>query len=256
MNRTCIFIDLPNLIHTFTDLFASKYELQGNLKVLKAIDFKTLCLYLLPENSILTRAYIYSAKEFLFVPDREILDDFEKYKKFFLQKRKDAEIVRQIKKEIQSNGKSLILENLHKECKQKTENISEYFLALQKLKHKICTENSKIEFSKFGEIRYDIINCEYKSEKGVDVNLAVDMIRLSDIYDICILVSGDQDFIPAVQLIKDKGKNVYIPEFIMRNKTVVHAVSPKLKECVDGCIKIPFLSAEKFLRNPVLKKKK
>ena len=87
MNRTCIFIDLPNLIHTFTDLFASKYELQGNLKVLKAIDFKTLCLYLLPENSILTRAYIYSAKEFLFVPDREILDDFEKYKKFFLQKR-------------------------------------------------------------------------------------------------------------------------------------------------------------------------
>jgi len=50
-----------------------------------------------------------------------------------------------------------------------------------------------------------------KKEKGVDVKIAVDMIRKSLIEnecDVCILISGDADFIPSIQTIKDAKKEV------------------------------------------------
>jgi uncharacterized LabA/DUF88 family protein len=50
-----------------------------------------------------------------------------------------------------------------------------------------------------------------KKEKGIDVWIAVDMIKLSIIEeecDVCVLISGDADFIPALELIREKGKNV------------------------------------------------
>lgn len=50
-----------------------------------------------------------------------------------------------------------------------------------------------------------------KKEKGIDVWVAIDMIKLSVIdntCDACILISGDADFVPALHLIQDKGKEV------------------------------------------------
>jgi len=45
-------------------------------------------------------------------------------------------------------------------------------------------------------------------EKGVDVIMATDLLRLVDVYDTAILVSGDSDFLPAIQAVKDRGKVV------------------------------------------------
>jgi len=47
-------------------------------------------------------------------------------------------------------------------------------------------------------------------EKGVDVNIAVDMLKyaFSNAYDTAILVSGDGDFATAVEAVKDLGKHV------------------------------------------------
>jgi len=50
-----------------------------------------------------------------------------------------------------------------------------------------------------------------KKEKGVDVQIAVDMINKSIITkecDCCILISGDADFLPAMQIIKTSEKEV------------------------------------------------
>ncbi len=50
-----------------------------------------------------------------------------------------------------------------------------------------------------------------KKEKGIDVKIAVDMIRkalIENECDVCILISGDADFIPAMQTIKDSKKEV------------------------------------------------
>ena len=47
-----------------------------------------------------------------------------------------------------------------------------------------------------------------KIEKGVDVLIASDMIRKTLVEkecEVCILISGDADFVPSMQIIKDAG---------------------------------------------------
>lgn len=47
-------------------------------------------------------------------------------------------------------------------------------------------------------------------EKGIDINLAADMLRLAyhNAYDTAIVVTGDADFVAAVEGVKDMGKHV------------------------------------------------
>lgn len=47
-------------------------------------------------------------------------------------------------------------------------------------------------------------------EKGVDIKLAVDMMRhaYDDTYDTAILVSGDGDYVNAIEAVKNLGKHV------------------------------------------------
>ena len=50
-----------------------------------------------------------------------------------------------------------------------------------------------------------------RKEKGVDVWIAIEMIKKSIIdneCEVCILISGDTDFVPAVNVIKQNGKEV------------------------------------------------
>lgn len=57
----------------------------------------------------------------------------------------------------------------------------------------------------------------FPTEKGIDVQIAVDMVRLGLLKacDGVILVSGDSDYIYAVRFAKDLGSNVYIASFPM-----------------------------------------
>ena len=52
-------------------------------------------------------------------------------------------------------------------------------------------------------------------EKGVDIQLATDMITHSfkNNYDVAVLVAGDNDFVGALQSVKDNGKNVEVALF-------------------------------------------
>jgi uncharacterized LabA/DUF88 family protein len=55
-------------------------------------------------------------------------------------------------------------------------------------------------------------------EKGVDMALAVDLLSLaySNAYDYAIIVSGDADFISAIEEVKRYGKIIYIASFLSR----------------------------------------
>ena len=52
-------------------------------------------------------------------------------------------------------------------------------------------------------------------EKGIDIMLATDLLRLAwnDLYDVAVLVSGDGDFSYAVKAVKDMGKHVEVAAF-------------------------------------------
>ena len=69
--------------------------------------------------------------------------------------------------------------------------------------------------------------------KGDDVYLATDLIKGSyeDLYDVAIIVSGDADFIPAINLVRKNGKKV-INAFFPKSS------SYQLRNCCDGSINL------------------
>ncbi|MFC1875445.1 NYN domain-containing protein [Chloroflexota bacterium] len=78
-------------------------------------------------------------------------------------------------------------------------------------------------------------------EKGVDIQLATDMITHSfkGNYDAAILVAGDNDFVGALQAVKDNGKNVEVTLF-GKERT-----SMQLRNVADKVVTID----GRFLRN-------
>ena len=68
---------------------------------------------------------------------------------------------------------------------------------------KTCKPIINAQFLDIADIR--------KKEKGVDVAIVVDMISLclmDEECDVCLLISGDADFVPALSLIKERGKEL------------------------------------------------
>jgi len=80
-----------------------------------------------------------------------------------------------------------------------------------------------------------------KKEKGIDVWIAIDMVKaaIEDV-DCCVLVSGDADFVPAFNLIKEIGKDVL-------SISVPRGYSNELRQ------KFPYLILKKEYLNKCLK---
>ena len=100
---------------------------------------------------------------------------------------------------LKRNGINVIIRKLQKVSNSKTlkERGNKINLLDLCVKCNILIRNSFLKLPKFK-----------KSEKGVDVWCAVDMIDKScieNLCDVCILFSGDADFVPALNLIRKKG---------------------------------------------------
>lgn len=75
-----------------------------------------------------------------------------------------------------------------------------------------------------------------------DVGIVVDAIRISTSVDVVVLVSGDGDFVPLVEYLKNQGKRVEVVAF-------GRSASLKLKEAADE-----FLDLEEDPEKYLLKK--
>ena len=62
-----------------------------------------------------------------------------------------------------------------------------------------------------------------------DVGIAVDAIRLLPLLDVIVLISGDGDFCPLVEYLKNEGRQVEVMAF-------GKSASAKLKEMADDFI--------------------
>lgn len=108
----------------------------------------------------------------------KFLDDLKKIKGFVVKTRKLQK--QSNEKEINERIRAIDEENFCSKCGPLVE--------------KLCT---------------DCVGRFSKKEKGIDVWIAIDMLNLGVIqneYDMCLLVSGDADFIPALDIVKSKGK--------------------------------------------------
>lgn len=60
----------------------------------------------------------------------------------------------------------------------------------------------------------DLLNYGHGNKKGDwDVGITVDIIRMLDMLDVVVLVSGDGDFIPLVEYVKSRGRIVHVASF-------------------------------------------
>jgi uncharacterized LabA/DUF88 family protein len=87
-------------------------------------------------------------------------------------------------------------------------------------------------------------------EKAVDVRLATDLIMLREIYDVAILVSGDQDYVPAVQVVKDAGKTVINVAFEDKKGKLLPGGARRLNHLTDSSIAVPHNTLREFLGIP------
>ncbi len=72
-----------------------------------------------------------------------------------------------------------------------------------------------------------------EGEKGVDIGITIDMISKMTFYDAAVLISGDTDFIPLIQFLKDSLKIVYSLSLSRGEKGQVQLFSPQIKNAVD-----------------------
>ncbi|WP_297464357.1 NYN domain-containing protein [Thermococcus sp.] len=99
-----------------------------------------------------------------------------------------------------------------------------YFKAMRFFNHIDRLERFEVVYGKTVK-RYTSEGKEYFTQKGVDVRLAVDLVRLSwaGHIKIAVLIAGDNDFVPAVKAAKDAG--VIVKLYYSRNNSSEELIS-------------------------------
>ena len=82
-------------------------------------------------------------------------------------------------------------------------------------------------------MRLKELDQNHPTQKGVDIYLSSDMISLAyeNAYDIAVIMSGDGDYKALIELVKSKGKKVWVMAFH-------DALSASLRECADKILLI------------------
>lgn len=106
------------------------------------------------------------------------------------------------------------------------------------IQNSIAQRHRAIEFRRAGAIRYTLFDNSLGREKAVDVKLATDLIVLKDIYDVAVIVSGDQDYVPAVQVIKNMGKTAVNVAFKTRGGRLLPGGARRLNQETDESLEI------------------
>jgi len=171
-----IFIDGNNLYHNTKAMGVRPGD----------IDFEKLTAFVCSEFKCNKKEVRYYNSE----PD--ISDGNERYYKaqrFFSELRRIGFVVKTRKLQRQSNEKEI-------GARIRVIDDEAYCFKCRPLAEKMCTE---------------CIGRYSKKEKGIDVWIAIDMLNLCVLRnecDMCILMSGDGDFLPALDIIKEAGKEV------------------------------------------------
>ncbi len=91
---------------------------------------------------------------------------------------------------------------------------------------------------------------QFGQEKGVDVKLATDLLVLNDIYDVGIIVSGDADYVPVVQSVKDWGKQIINVSFLKRGGGILPGGAKRLNRIADRSLEVDYDQMLKFMDLP------
>ena len=142
------------------------------------------------------------------------------------------------------------LDHAYEWFKRSFDGIKRRFAGFHTVQDGIQRKHRSIEFGRSGTIGFDLSNGAFGDEKTVDVNLGVDMVLFRDIYDVAVIVSGDQDYVPAVQAVKDSGKHVVNVAFLARNGALLPGGARRLNVVTDWSVEYDYERLRQLLHVP------
>ena len=140
-----------------------------------------------------------------------------------------------------------LIEDIPAELLDRRDKIERRFSGHKVIQRGIVRNQRSIEFKASGAISYNLFNKKLGKEKTVDVNLAVDMVMMKDVYDVAVIVSGDQDHSPAVRAVKDAGKRVINISFVNEDGRSISSDARRLNELTDQTIEYLYRPFRDFL---------
>lgn len=243
--RVCVFVDGENFRHSLIELF-DQFKSYDYLP--KTADWDALFDWFVSKavpESERVRTYWYVIELLDFFPYKlpSADSDPEKLLKV-LNKGKWAK-----SKLAKLKGEALTeeMKNIAAELRQRQRQMRNRFEGWRSLQDTISSRWSRIEWRRAGAITYNLFQKKLGLEKAVDVKLATDLIVLRDIYDIAVIVSGDQDYVPAVQVVKDSGKIVVNVVFRNRGGKLLPGGARRLNQLTDNCVEINYADLARHL---------
>lgn len=93
--------------------------------------------------------------------------------------------------------------------------------------------HSCLQYCGFRMVVRDSYTSEEREQKEVDVSMACTMLKhaMRDDYDTAIVITGDRDFVPAIEMIQECGKTVEVASFSS-------CASPAIKRACDEFINL------------------
>jgi uncharacterized LabA/DUF88 family protein len=245
--RVCVFVDGENLRHSLVDLFRGEFDPSDYLPKKAVWDklFDDLSHRAIAPDCERVRTYWYVVQHLDFFPYglsrlakepdklRQILSKHEPFR---------AALERLTVSARDSEMKAMVAEL---DARQRV--MRSRFDGWTAMHNGIATRHRSIEFRPAGAIRYNLFEKSLGKEKAVDVKLATDLIVLRDIYDAAVIVSGDQDYVPAVQYVKDKGKVVVNVAFKTRGGELLPGGAWRLNQMADWCLCVPYIDMKALL---------
>lgn len=245
MDKACIFVDGENLRHVIVELFPPpKFRQEDYLP--NTADWRAFFDWIASQVGAChrVRTYWYMVEWIDFYPSSitKATNPYILKKLFSANKAFRARMDKKVGAILQTE-----LEVIVDELQAERDKMKKRFDGWREVQDGIAYRHDAIEFRRAGSIRYDLIRREFGTEKAVDVKLATDMIMLRDIYDVAIIVSGDQDFVPAVQVVKDSGKRVVNVSFLKSSSKQLPGGAKRLERQTDSSIRLKYAEVGQHL---------
>jgi uncharacterized LabA/DUF88 family protein len=247
MQRVCILVDGENFRHNIVDLFEnfSREDYLPKLADWQGF-FDWVVRSVATEQSVRVRTYWYVVEHVDFLPYRFPHPERDPSALERLLRRSAQ--IRPLLNNVGEEEKLKVMREQVERLQRHRDAMQRRFEGWRRIQHAIATRHEAIEFRRAGAILYDLFNRTFGSEKAVDVKLAIDLLMLRDIYDMVIIVSGDQDYVPAVQVVKDFGKRVVNIAFETRGGKLLPGGAWRLNQITDRMHRIPHGDLARFLK--------
>jgi uncharacterized LabA/DUF88 family protein len=234
MKRCCVFVDGENLRHGIVNLFQPEFDRKDYLP--KDARWDELFFQIAKRachGSELLRTYWYTIQHLDFYPYR--ISNDKRKRNSFLQRQ---ETLSSRLKGLSAAEREAECDRIASELMERRQMMQDRFDGWISIQNGISQKHRSIEFRRAGTITHNLLTNRFGNEKAVDVKLATDLIVLRDIYDVAVIVSGDQDYVPAVQVVKDAGKTVVNVAFERRDGQLHPGGARRLNQLTDYSVRV------------------